>query len=116
MNGTVLALPSSALIGRTGRVHDVSGVAYIAGMKRLAVEGGGSINYIYQTLRECAEDLKLGYVLPDETSSSAQGLHPGVAAVQHERSGRSSSVRPQDMRRSREEAACCVQRYLRGFC
>jgi signal transduction histidine kinase len=86
MNGTVLALPfQQALIGadRSG-VHDVSGVAYIAGMKRLAAEGGGSINYIYPNpARGYAEDLKLGYVLPvDETWFVGSGVYiPGVAAT-----------------------------------
>lgn len=86
MNGTVLALPfQQALIGADrSAVHDVSGVAYIAGMKRLAAEGGGSINYIYPNpARGYAEDLKLGYVLPvDETWFVGSGVYiPGVAAT-----------------------------------
>ncbi len=86
MNGTVLALPfQQALIGANrSTVRDASGVAYIAGMSRLAAEGGGSICYVYPNpARGYAEDLKLGYVLPvDETWFVGSGVYiPGVAAT-----------------------------------
>jgi len=83
MNGTVLALPfQQGFIGTNrSEVHDSSGVAYIAGMTRLAAEGGGSIYYLYPNpAREYAEELKLGYVLPvDETWFVGSGTYiPGV--------------------------------------
>jgi hypothetical protein len=79
MNGTVLALPfQQGFIGTNrSEVHDSSGVAYIAGMSRLAAEGGGSICYLYPNpAREYAEELKLGYVLPvDETWFVGSGTY-----------------------------------------
>ncbi|WP_292522134.1 cache domain-containing protein [Methanoculleus sp.] len=86
MNGTVLALPfQQAFIGtdRSG-VHDSGGVAYIAGMSRLAAEGGGSIYYLYPNpARGYAEELKLGYVLPvDGTWFVGSGIYiPDVATT-----------------------------------
>lgn len=86
INGTVLAHPfQQGFIGtdRSG-VHDSSGVAYIAGMSRLAAEGGGSICYVYPNpARGYAEELKLGYVLPvDETWFVGSGIYiPDVATT-----------------------------------
>jgi len=85
MNGTVLALPFQQQFIGTNRsgVHDSSGVAYIAGMSRLAAEDGGSICYVYPNpAREYAEELKLGYVLPvDEAWFVGSGTYiSGVGA------------------------------------
>ncbi len=123
VNGTVLALPfQQAFIGtdRSG-VHDSSGVAYIAGMIRLARAGGGSICYVYPNpARGYAEELKLGYVLSvDETWFVGSGIYIPDAGAAFNTSVREALV--QRVKTARDyaddrgrEAACAAFNDLSG--
>lgn len=123
MNGTVLALPfQQGFVGtdRSG-VHDSGGVAYIAGMSRLAAEGGGGIYYLYPNpARGYAEELKLGYVLPvDETWFVGSGIYIPDAGTTFNTSIRETLV--QRVKAARDfaqeqgrEAACAAFNDLSG--
>ena len=123
VNGTVLALPfQQGFVGtdRSG-VHDSGGVAYIAGMSRLAAEGGGSIYYLYPNpARGYAEELKLGYVLPvDETWFVGSGIYIPDAGTTFNTSVRETLV--QRVKAARDyaqeqgrEAACAAFNDLSG--
>lgn len=123
LNGTVLALPfQQAFIGTDRHdVHDSSGVAYIAGMSRLARAGGGSICYVYPNpARGYAEELKLGYVLSvDETWFVGSGIYIPDAGAAFNTSVREALV--QRVKTARDyaddrgkEAACAAFNDLSG--